>query len=60
MEISSRVTITNGAVVPLHLEVPNLCTALSEIPKWAKYSSVIDVKDAFFSRRDEGHRPQEN
>ena len=40
--------------------VPNPYALLSEIPEWAKYVSVIDLKDAFFSRGDKGHRPQEN
>ena len=29
--------------------VPNLYTLLSEIPEQAKYFSVIDLKDAFYS-----------
>ena len=29
--------------------MPNLCTLLSEIPEWAKYFSVIDLKNAFSS-----------
>ena len=37
------------AVVPLHPVVPNLYTLLSEIPEQAKYFSVIDLKDAFYS-----------
>ena len=40
--------IINEAVVPLHPVVPNPCT-LSKIPEWAKYFSVIDLKDAFYS-----------
>ena len=39
----------NEAVVPLHPVVPNPYTLLSEIPEWAKYFSVIDLKDAFYS-----------
>ena len=35
-------------------------TLFSEILELAKYFSVIDLKNAFFSRRDEGHRHQEN
>ena len=41
--------IINEAVVPLHPLVPNPCTLLSEIPEWAKYFSVIDLKDVFYS-----------
>ena len=41
--------IINEAVVPLHPVVPNPCTLLFEIPEWAKYFSVIDLKDAFYS-----------
>ena len=41
--------IINEAVVPLHPVVPNPYTLLSEIPEWAKYFSVIDLKDAFYS-----------
>ena len=41
--------IINEAVVPLHSEVPNPYTLLSEIPEQAKYFSVIDLKDAFYS-----------
>ena len=41
--------IINEAVVPLHPEVPNPYTLLSEIPEQAKYFSVIDLKDAFYS-----------
>ena len=29
--------------------VPNPYTLLSKIPEWAKYFSVIDLKDAFYS-----------
>ena len=39
----------NEAVVPLHPVVPNPYTLLSEIPDRAKYFSVIDLKDAFYS-----------
>ena len=41
--------IINVAVVPLHATVPNPYTLLSEIPERAKYFSVIDLKDAFYS-----------
>jgi hypothetical protein len=41
--------IINEAVVPLHPVVPNPYTLLFEIPEWAKYFSVIDLKDAFCS-----------
>jgi len=41
--------IINEAVVPLHPVVPNPYTLLSEIPEGAKYFSVIDFKDAFYS-----------
>ena len=41
--------IINEAVVPLHPVVPNPYTLLSEIPELAKYFSVIDLKDAFYS-----------
>ena len=41
--------IINEAVVPLHPVVPNHYTLLSEIPEQAKYFSVIDFKDAFYS-----------
>ena len=41
--------IIHEAVVPLHPVVPNPYTLLSEIPEWAKYFSVIDLKDAFYS-----------
>ena len=41
--------IINEAVVPLHLMVPNPYTLLSEIPEQAKYFSLIDLKDAFYS-----------
>ena len=36
-------------MVPLHPVVPNPYTLLSEIPEQAKYFSVIDLKDAFYS-----------
>ena len=36
-------------LVPLHPMVPNPYTLLSEIPERAKYFSVIDLKDAFYS-----------
>ena len=36
-------------MVPLHPVVPNPYTLLSEIPERAKYFSVIDLKDAFYS-----------
>ena len=41
--------IINKAVVPLHPVVPNPYTLLSEFPEQAKYFSVIDLKDAFYS-----------
>ena len=41
--------IISEAVIPLHLLVPNPYTLLSEIPEWAKYFSVIDLKDVFYS-----------
>ena len=41
--------IINEAVVPLHPMVPNPYILLSEIPERAKYFSVIDLKDAFYS-----------
>ena len=41
--------IINEAVVPLHPVGPNPYTLLSEIPEGAKYFSVIDLKDAFYS-----------
>ena len=41
--------IINEAVFPLHPVVPNPYTLLSEIPERAKYFSVIDLKDAFYS-----------
>ena len=41
--------IINEVVVPLYPRVPNPYTLLSEIPAWAKYFSVIDLKDAFYS-----------
>ena len=37
------------AVVPLHPVVPNPYTLFAEIPERAKYFSVIDLKDAFYS-----------
>ena len=51
METSSRFTNNKFVVlvVPLHPLVPNPYTLLSEIPERAKYLSVIDFKDAFFS-----------
>ena len=41
--------IINEAVVLLHPMVPNPYILLSEIPERAKYFSVIDLKDAFYS-----------
>ena len=41
--------IINEAAVPLHPMVPNPYKLLSEIPEGAKYFSVIDLKDAFYS-----------
>ena len=41
--------IINEAVVPLHPMVPNPHTLLSEIPEQAKYFSVADLKDVFYS-----------
>ena len=41
--------IINEALVPLHPVVPNPYTLLSEFPEEAKYFSVIDLKDAFYS-----------
>ena len=49
MRIVQDLRIINEAVVPLHPVMPNLCTLLSEIPEWAKYFSVIDLKNAFSS-----------
>ena len=39
----------NEAVVSLHSMVSNPYTLLSEIPEWAKYFSVTDWKDSFYS-----------
>ena len=41
--------IINEAVVPLHPVVPNPYILLSEIPERAKYFSVVDLKDVFYS-----------
>ena len=41
--------IINEAVVPLHPAVSNPYTLLPEIPERAKYFSVVDLKDAFYS-----------
>ena len=41
--------IINEAVVSLHPVVPKRYTLLSELVEWAKYFSVIDLKDAFYS-----------
>ena len=41
--------IINEAEVPLYPVVYNPYTLLSEIPEQAKYFSVIDLKDAFYS-----------
>ena len=41
--------IINEAVVPLHPVVPNPYSLLPEIPERAKYFSVVDLKDAFYS-----------
>ena len=41
--------IISDAVVLLHPVVPNPYTLLSEIPERAKYFSVIDLKDGFYS-----------
>ena len=49
MRLVQDLQIINEAVVPLHPMVPNPYTLLSEIPEWAKYFSVIDLKDAFYS-----------
>ena len=46
---SGDLCIINEAVVPLQPVVPNPYTLLSEIPERAKYFSVIDLKDAFYS-----------
>ena len=43
--------IINEVLVPLHPVVPNPYTLLSEFPEQAKYFSVIDLKDAFYSVR---------
>ena len=44
----SRVSIINGAVVPLHPTVTNPCVILEEIPRSAKWFTVLDFKDAIF------------
>ena len=49
METSSRFTYKKWGCSPLHPVVPNPYTLLSEIPEQAKYFSVIDLKDAFYS-----------
>ena len=41
--------IIHEAVIPLHPVVPNPYTLLSGIPELAKYFSVTDLKDAFYS-----------
>ena len=40
--------ITDKAVVPLHLTVPNSCVILGEILPSAKWFTVLDLKDALF------------
>ena len=47
--LTQDLQIINKAVAPLHPVVPNPYTLLSEIPERAKYFSVIDLKDAFYS-----------
>ena len=47
--LAQDLRIISEAVVPLHPVVPNPYTLLSEIPERAKYFSVIDLKDAFYS-----------
>ena len=49
METSSNLQIINEAVFPLKAMVPNPYTLLYEIPERAKYFSVIDLKDVFYS-----------
>ena len=41
--------IINEAVVPLQPTVPNPYVILGEIPPSAKWFTVLDLKDAFFS-----------
>ena len=47
--LAQDLQIINEAVAPFHPVVPNPYTLLSEIPDRAKYFSVIDLKDAFYS-----------
>ena len=49
METSSRFTYNKWGCSSFTPVVPNPYTLLSEIPEWAKYFSVIDLKDAFYS-----------
>ena len=49
MRLVQDLQIINEAVVPLYPMVPNPYTLLSEIPEWAKYFSVIDLKYASYS-----------
>ena len=39
--------LINGAVIPLHPVVPNPDTLLAQIPSDTKWSSALDLKDAF-------------
>ena len=41
--------IINEAAVPLHPTIPNPYVILGEIPPSAKWFTVLDLKDAFFS-----------
>ena len=41
--------IINEAVVPLHPTVPNPYVILGEIPPSAKWFTVLNLKDAFFT-----------
>ena len=47
--LAQDLQIINEAEVPLYPVVYNPYTLLSEIPEQAKYFSVIDLKDAFYS-----------
>ena len=47
--INEAVVPLQGCVKPHRVVVPNPYTLLSEIPERAKYFSVIDLKDAFYS-----------
>jgi hypothetical protein len=49
MELVQHLRLINEAVVPIHPEVPDSYTLLSQTSEESSWFTVLDLKDVFFS-----------